>query len=170
MTKNRHWGLKIAYILIFFLSLTLFGGSGISLAVLGVSPLLVLSVLTAFASYSRISVTVLTAVLCGIITDSVSANGYCFNTIAFLIFGVLANLLAEHVFNRNFRATAVLCFSLTFTYYLAYWLCFSAFVLKFNESMRYILQWCLPSAIYTAVLCVPFYFLFKKFKQIKELD
>ena len=170
MTKNRHWGLKIACILIFFLSLTFFGGSGINLAVLGVSPLLVLSVLTAFASYSRISVTVFASLLCGIVADSVSAKGYCFNTIAFLIFGVLANLLAEHVFNRNLRATVTLCFLLTFTYYLAYWLCFSAFSLIFADSMRYLLQWCLPSSIYTAVLCIPFFFLFKKFKQIKELD
>ncbi|MBO5321660.1 MAG: rod shape-determining protein MreD [Clostridia bacterium] len=170
MTKSRHWGLKIVTFLIFFLSLTLFGGSGISLAILGVSPLLVLSVLTAFASYSRISVTVFASLLCGIVTDSVSAKGYCFNTIAFLIFGVLANLLAEHVFNRNLRATVTLCFLLTFAYYLAYWLCYSAFTLRFDDSMRYLLQWCLPSAIYTAVLCIPFYFLFIKFKQIRELD
>ena len=170
MTKKRHWGIKILCFIMFFLSLTLFGGSGFSLALWGVSPILVLSLLTVYASHSSVTLTVTVSIICGIVTDSVSTEGYCFNTIAFLILGLLANLLVEHVFNRNLRATITLCLILTLVYYLAYWVVFSAFVLAASESMRYILQWCFPSAIYTALLTIPFYFIFEKFKKIRELD
>ena len=170
MTKKRHWGIKFLCFIMFFLSLTLFGGSGFSLALWGVSPILVFSLLTVYASHSSITLTVTVSIICGIVSDSVSTEGYCFNTIAFLILSLSANLLAEYVFNRNLRATVTLCFILTLVYYLAYWVVFSAFVLAASESMRYLLQWCFPSAIYTALLTVPFYFIFEKFKKIKELN
>jgi rod shape-determining protein MreD len=154
----------------FFFSLTLFGGSGFSLTLWGISPILVLSLLTVFSSHSSVTATVIVSLVCGIVTDSVSTEGYCFNTICFLILGLSANLLAEYVFNRNLKATVTLCFILTLIYYLAYWVIFSAFVLSSSESMRYLLQWCLPSALYTALLTIPFYFIFEKFRKIKELD
>ena len=170
MTKNKHWGIRILCFVMFFFSLTLFGGSGFSLTLWGISPILVLSLLTVFSSHSSVTATVIVSLVCGIVTDSVSTEGYCFNTICFLILGLSANLLAEYVFNRNLKATVTLCFILTFIYYLAYWVIFSAFVLSSSESMRYLLQWCLPSALYTALLTIPFYFIFEKFRKIKELD
>lgn len=170
MTKNKHWGIRILCFVMFFFSLTLFGGSGFSLTLWGISPILVLSLLTVFSSHSSVTATVIVSLVCGIVTDSVSTEGYCFNTIAFLILGLSANLLAEYVFNRNLKATVTLCFILTLIYYLAYWVIFSAFVLSSSESMRYLLQWCLPSALYTALLTIPFYFIFEKFRKIKELD
>ncbi len=170
MEKKRHFGIKFLCFIMFFLALTLFGGSGFSLTLWGVSPILVLSLLTVYSSHSSITLTVTVSLICGVVTDSVSTEGYCFNTIAFLILGLSANLLAEYVFNRNLKATITLCFVLTLIYYLAYWVIFSAFVLTTSESMRYIFQWCFPSAIYTALLAIPFYFIFEKFKRIKELD
>ena len=170
MTKNKHWGIRILCFVMFFFSLTLFGGSGFSLTLWGISPILVLSLLTVFSSHSSVTATVIVSLVCGIVTDSVSTEGYCFNTIAFLILGLSANLLAEYIFNRNLKATVTLCFILTLIYYLAYWVIFSAFVLSSSESMRYLLQWCLPSALYTALLTIPFYFIFEKFRKIKELD
>lgn len=170
MTKNKHWGIRILCFVMFFFSLTLFGGSGFSLTLWGISPILVLSLLTVFSSHSSVTATVIVSLVCGIVTDSVSTEGYCFNTITFLILGLSANLLAEYVFNRNLKATVTLCFILTLIYYLAYWVIFSAFVLSSSESMRYLLQWCLPSALYTALLTIPFYFIFEKFRKIKELD
>ena len=94
MTKKRHWGIKILCFIMFFISLTLFGGSGFSLALWGVSPILVFSLLTVFSSHSSITLTVTVSLICGIVTDSVSTEGYCFNTIAFLILSLSANLLA----------------------------------------------------------------------------
>ena len=170
MTKNKHWGIRILCFVMFFFSLTLFGGSGFSLTLWGISPILVLSLLTVFSSHSSVTATVIVSLVCGLVTDSVSTEGYCFNTIAFLILGLSANLLAEYIFNRNLKATVTLCFILTLIYYLAYWVIFSAFVLSSSESMRYLLQWCLPSALYTALLTIPFYFIFEKFRKIKELD
>ena len=164
LKKQRHWGIFALVFGMFFLSLTLFGGSGISLAISGVSPVLVLSLLIPFCSYNRISTCVLVGILCGAVVDSTSADSYCFNTIAFLVLVVLAYLLASSVFNRNLKAGIVLCLILTLVYYLFYWLIFIAFSLNFGDNLRYLLQYAVPSSVYTAVLSAPFYFIFKAIK------
>lgn len=170
MAKKTHWAIFTLCFIMFFLSLTLFSGSGLSLAVFGVSPILTLSILTVFSSNSRFSTACLTGILCGIVMDSISMDCYCYNTIALMVIGVLSHLLSQSVFNRNLKATITLNLILTFSYYLFYWLIFIAFTISFKDSMRYISQWCLPSSVYTALLSVPFYFIFNKFEGIKSLD
>ncbi len=168
LKKKNHYGIIALNFLMFFLSLTLFGGSGISLKLFGAVPIIVLSLLTAYCSFNSLTASAVVGVVTGTVLDSTSADSYCFNTLALLIFAVAANLLADHVFNRNFKATAVLCFFLTGLYYIFYWLFFIAFSIDLKGSVTYLLRWALPSCLYTAVLTVPFYFIYKHFKKLKE--
>ncbi len=146
----------------FFLSLTVFGGSGISLAIKGVSPILVLSLLVPFASFFSPIMSAVAGFLCGAVLDSISADCYCFNTLALLVLSVLANLLATHIFNRNLKATLSLCLLIAVLYHIFYWLLFIAFSISFSDNLRYLLQMAFPSCVYTSVISLPFYFIFGK--------
>ena len=154
----------------FFLSLTLFGGSGISLAVSGVAPVLVLSILFPFCAFNDVTMSAVVGFLCGAMLDGTSANTYCFNTVALLVLTVTASLLAHSVFNRNLKASVILCLLLTIIYFIFNWLLFIAFSLNSSGNLKYFLQLALPSSLYTAVLSTPFYFIFKAFKEKIEKD
>lgn len=168
MTKKRHSGISATIILMFFLSLTLFSGSGINLSIFGAYPLLYLSLLTAFSGYSSLSRSAVAGLICGIVLDSVTLGSYCFNAVCLMLLAVFANLLAERVFNRNLKATVFLCLLVSVIYYLFYWLFFIAFSLKFDSNLEYLLKFALPSSIYTALTVIPFYFIFKRFTKIKS--
>lgn len=167
MNKKRHYGITAVIFLMFFLSLTFFSGSGINLKVFGAYPLLYLSLLTAFSGYSTLSRSAATGLICGIVLDSVTVGSYCFNAVCLMLLAVLANLLAERVFNRNLKATVFLCLLISIIYYLFYWLFFIAFSLSFSGNMEYLLKFALPSSIYTALTVIPFYFLFNYFNKKK---
>ena len=168
MTKKRHYGISAVIFLMFFLSLTLFSGSGINLSIFGAYPLLYLSLLTAFSGYSSLSRSAAAGLICGIVLDSVTLGSYCFNSVCLMLLAVLGNLLAERVFNRNLKATVFLCLLISVIYYLFYWLIFIAFGLSFGSNLEYLLKFALPSSIYTALTVIPFYFIFKHFTKIKS--
>ncbi len=168
LKKQRHWGIITLNFVMFFLSLTLFGGSGISLRLFGAVPIVALSLLSAYSSFNSLSSSAVAGVISGAAMDSISANTYCFNTIAFLLIAVLAHLLSRSVFNRNLKAQITLCLMLTFLYYVVYWLLFVGFSLSYGDNLRYFLQSALPSAIYTAALTTPFYFIYKKFEKLQS--
>ena len=168
MTKKRHSGISAAIILMFFLSLTLFSGSGINLSIFGAYPLLYLSLLTAFSGYSSLSRSAAAGLICGIVLDSVTLGSYCFNAVCLMLLAVLAHLLTERVFNRNLKATVFLCLLISIIYYMFYWLFFIAFSLSFSSNLEYLLKFALPSSIYTAFTVIPFYFIFKHFAKIKS--
>lgn len=164
LKKKRN---PIRFFLVFFMflfSLTVFDGSGISLAIKGVAPFLAISLLVPFCEFYSLSHSAVVGLLCGAVADSISVNSYCYNTIALFLLAVLANLLAQWVFNRNLKASIALCFLLSCAYYLFYWLFFIAFSLEFSDNLRYLLQSALPSAVYTAVLSAPFYYIFRRVK------
>ena len=167
-TKKKHWGIITLNFVMFFLSLTLLSGSGINLTAFGAYPLIALSLLVAYSGYAPLTRSAVAGLLCGIVLDSIALDCYCFNSVIFFLLAVLANLLAERVFNRNLKATVCLCFILCWVYYISYWLIFLSLSLKFSESVRYLLQYALPSCIYTAITVIPFYFIYKHFRKPKN--
>ena len=150
---------------IFFICLTLFGGSGISLAINGVSPILALCLLVPFASFFPPIPSAVMGFLCGAVLDSISADGYCFNSLCLLLLAFLSNYLAHAIFNRNLKAGIALCFFITVLYHIFYWLFFIAFSISFSDNLRYLLQIALPCCVYTAVISVLFYFIFRKLSE-----
>ena len=165
LKKTNIKGYVLLIFFIFFLCLTLFGGSGISLAIKGVSPILAISLLVPFASFFPPIPSAVMGFLCGAVLDSISADSYCFNSLCLLLLSFLANYLAHAIFNRNLKASIALCFLITFLYHIFYWLSFLAFSISFSDNLRYLLQTALPCCVYTAVISVPFYFIFRKLSE-----
>ncbi len=168
LNRKRNRKITAIIFLMFFLSLTLFGGSGVNLSIMGAYPLLFLSLLVAFSGYTSVFPSAMTGLACGIVLDSVELDSCCFNALCLMLLAVLSNLLAERVFNRNLKATVFLCLLISSVYYLFYWLFFMAFGLSFNSSIEYLLQIALPSSVYTAATIIPFYYIFKYFKKLKS--
>ncbi len=164
--KNRHIGITVLNVLLFFAAILLFGNTEIPLHIKHAYPFVLLSLLTAFSCFSNVTLCTLAGFLSGAFIDSIASNSYCFNTITLMLLAVAANRLSISVFNKNLKACVTLCFFVTLAYYLLYWLCFVALSLGFKENSQYLMQYALPSCVYTTVFVVPFYFLFKKQNKI----
>lgn len=162
--KNRLTAITFLNIFLFAAAILLFGNTGISLHIKHAYPFLVLSLLTAYSCFYSVSRAALAGFLAGAFIDSVASGSYCFNTLALMLLAVAANRLSNSVLNKNLKACLALCFFISLIYYSFYWIFFIAFSLGFKENLGYLLQYALPSCIYTAVLVVPFYFLYKKIK------
>ncbi len=139
----------------------LFSSDAVNISVNTATPLLPLSLLVAFSCYYSLNLSAVFGFLSGAVLDSVATGSYCFNTIFMLILGVLANLLLNTVFNKNWKAVFALCSLLSVLYYLVYWVIFIAFSLDFDGNTLYLLQYALPSSLYTGVVSLIFYFIYK---------
>lgn len=152
--------------LIFFTAILLYGSVNIDLSIKNAYPFVLLSVLTAFCVFSKISYAAAVGFVSGIFIDSISSKSYCFNTIALMLLGVAVCLLANNIFNKNFKAVLVLCFLTALLYFFLYWLVFIAFSLKGTSNITYLLNYVLPSSFYTAVFVIPFYFLYRYWNKL----
>lgn len=160
--KKRRFGVALLNFVLFAAAILLFGNTGIRLHIKHAYPFLILSLLTAYSCFSGVSRAALAGFLSGAFIDSVASGSYCFNTLAFMLLAVAASRLSSSVFNKNLKACITLCFLVTAAYYLLYWIIFIAFSLDFKGNSQYLLQYALPSCIYTTVFVIPFYFLYKK--------
>ena len=88
--------------------------------------------------------------------------------IALLIIGTAACLAANRLFNKNIRATVVLSLLVAVIYFFAQWITFNSIGHSAKEGLEYLFRYSLPSAIYTSVFVIPFYFIFKHFDKLKN--
>ena len=130
--------------------------------------MLILPLLCAFSIFSNMEGVVIAGLISGIMLDSVASGTYCFNAIALVILGVLVSLLSGNLFNKNIRAAVALSLIVCCLYFTAYWLLFNAFGVGIENSLIYLLEYALPSATYSAVFIIPFYYLYKHFDSIKN--
>lgn len=161
LTKRKKRSITALNILLFAACILLFGNAGINLSIKHAYPFILLALLVAFSVFSKISHAAVAGFISGAFIDSVASGSYCFNTVILMLLAVAAVLLSNNVFNKNLKAVITLCFLTTVVYYLFYWLIFINPPLKAGDSIAYILQYALPSCIYTTVFVLPFYFLYK---------
>ena len=102
--------------------------------------------------------------IAGILMDSVTVNSICFYALIMMLLGVFAGLLATNYLNNNFRAALALGAGFTGIFFIAKWLFFYVFK-GTGQGFKYLLKYALPSFIYTVVIFVAFYFLFKFIKK-----
>lgn len=167
LKKKRHPVIAILSFALFFFAI-FFYGCGIDISIGHAYPFIILAVLTAYSVFTKISHAAVAGLISGAFIDSVSTGSYCFNSIMLLILSVGACLLSANVFNKNVKAVTTLCFLSTVVYYVFYWLVFIVFSLKGNENMEYLLDYALPSALYTAIFVIPLYFLYKYWNKIRN--
>ena len=168
LEKKRHPFILIFNILLFFFVIISGGNDIVDISIKNATPLLALPLLCGFSIFSSVEAAVVAGLLSGIMLDSVSMNTFCFNAIVFLILGVFVSLASNTLFNKNLKAAAALSLIISSAYFVLYWLCFAAVGTGIRNSLIYLLQYGLPSAVYSSVFIFPFYFIFRYFDKIKN--
>ena len=166
MRKTKNTFFIIITNALMFTVLLLFHYSGATIAISTANPMAALALLAAIIMYAGEAAGVLTGVLLGIVLDSVTSTPIGFNTVTLTVLSFLAMLISHFLFNRNLKAALTLCLLFSFAYFFARWLVLFAFAGDTAGSYMYLIRYALPSAVYTTVFIIPFYyaekFIFKK--------
>lgn len=166
--KKSHPFIVIFTLLIFFAVIIADSAKGFNISIKTATPFLLLPLLLAFTIFADIKKSAFAGIILGACADSVASGSYCFNTIALLIIGTAACLAANRLFNKNLRATVVLSLLVAVIYFFAQWITFNSIGHSAKEGLEYLFRYSLPSAIYTSVFVIPFYFIFKHFDKLKN--
>ena len=129
------------------------------------APMLILPLLAAFSIFSSVYASAAVGFIAGACLDSVASGAYCFNTLTLMLLAVAVTLCANNLFNKNIRSAAVISLILSVVYFVLKWIIFYAVGADITNSMQYLLEYALPSAVYSSVFIFPFYFLYRKFEQ-----
>lgn len=168
LSKSRRRTIVLLNILLFALCILLYGNAGTILKLNHATPFILLSLLVAFSVFSKISLSAVAGFISGAFIDSIANSSYCFNTIALMLLAVGVSLLSDRVFNKNLKGVTALCFLSCAAYYLFYWLIFINPSVDTTDSIAYLLQFALPSIIYTTLFIFPFYFLYRYWNKLKN--
>ena len=160
VTRKRFIAVLINSLLLFALFLLFFSRDGF-LRIGNAVPLIILPLVLSISFFYGDNPSIIAGLLAGIFLDSSSAYTSCFNTLFFVIVASVTNLLAFRFLNRNLRAAICLSVSVSFGYYALKYLIYFAFG-GVTITTDYFLSYLIPSAVYTAVWMIPFYFLQKK--------
>ena len=169
MHNKRHIGILVLNILIFFLPLVFYYSGILTLSIKGATPLLILPILTAFSFFHTPLTCALTGLACGIFMDACALGSFCFNAILLLLLGVFVSLASSNLFNKNIRSAMVLSLITSAIYFILLWIIFHTKGVTLTDSLIYLLRYALPSAIYSALFILPFYYFFRYFnKRVSE--
>lgn len=125
------------------------------------TPLLLIGMITAFSSFSKALPAAIMGFLAGACLDSVQSGAVCFNTATLMVMATLVWLISNYLFNKNIQSAMVLSLIMSGLYFLLRWAVFFIKPLSVQESMSYLLSYAVPSAIYSAVFIIPFYYFYK---------
>lgn len=162
MVKNKHTIFIFLLNTLIFTVLILFHYSGASIKISSANPLAALALLVAVIMFSSELAGVLTGLALGVILDSVTSTPIGFNTVTLTVISFAAALISHYLFNRNIKSALTLCLLFSFAYFFARWLVGFAFAGDIKDSFIYLIRYAAPSAIYTTVFMLPFYFMEKQ--------
>ncbi len=123
-------------------------------------PQLLLPLVVTVACFLREWTGFLFGLLSGIALDTVMNGTGFLNTVLFLLIGLFAGLLFRFILNRNLKSVMLAGTGFSFLYFLIRWLFLSLFA-KDASAGAIFLSYELPSAIYTALFTLPFFYLTK---------
>ena len=159
LKKERHIGIFFINLAIFILLLLMHFSGITDIKIYGASLMLILPMLTAFSMFFDALYAAFTGLTVGICMDAFTSGTYCFNALSLMLLGLAVSFTAHYLFNRNIRSALVLSFFCCAVYYFFRWLCFYAFDSGSKDSFLYLFRYGFPSAVYSALCIVPFYFL-----------
>lgn len=139
----------------------------VNLSIVTATPMLFLPLICSISCFSSLWGSVAAGLVAGALLDSVSSGFYSFNIIIFLVISVLAWLLSNNFFNKNLGAAFTLTLIAAVFYKIVWWLVNYSLVLDIRESFALLLQYALPSALYSAVFIVPLFYTYKWLNKIK---
>ncbi len=168
MYKKKHPIILTLNILIFFSALLFHYTDAFSISIKGLTPLLILPILTAFSLFNSPLSSALTGLAAGVFMDACSVGSYCFNAIVLMLIGVFVCLLSNNLFNKNIRSAAVLSVISCAFYFILQWLFFHTDNVSIKDNFIYLLKYALPSVLLSAIFIFPFYYLYKHFDKISS--
>lgn len=166
MRSKKHTLIFTLNILIFFIIILLRYTNSSPLRFFDATPLLILPLLTAFSLFHSPISCAITGLFAGIFMDAVASGSYCFNAIMLLCIGTFVSVASNNLFNKNVPSSVVLSLITSGIYFIFQWIVFHARIENINDSLIYLLNYALPSAVVSAVFIFPFYFLYKYFHKI----
>ncbi len=158
--KFKRFFLFTLYLLLCLLIIILQSSGLLTLQISTASVVLILPMIIYGGFYFGCFTGALIGFICGVMTDAVSSTTY-FNTISFTVCGFVCGLVMMYLFNRNFSAACVLCPSVSFLYFFSKWLLIYAF--KDPSCGFVLLNYTLPSFLYTATVGILMYYIFLPF-------
>lgn len=139
----------------------------IDITVYSASPLILLPLTVAVAMFYDELVGLVFGLVCGFAIDAVAGSTSVFNTLLFMFIGFAVGLLAKRIFNRNLPGAIALTFIATIVYFGLKWVT-SAIIPDVQGKVYYLLWHLTPSAVYTVLFILPFYFLEKRLHREKK--
>lgn len=168
MNDKKHPLIILLNIIIFFVIILFQYTDKAFIRINGVSPLLVLPLITAFSMFHSPVVSALAGMTAGIFTDAVTVGSHGFNSVMLLIIGVFVSCISNNLFNKNIASSVVLTLIISFLYHICHCIVFHTFGTRFTETVIYLLEYALPSVLLGTVFIFPFYFIYKHFDKIKS--
>jgi len=168
MHKKRHPLIILLTIFIFFLSILFYFTDSLNFKIGGASALLVLPILTAFSMFNSPLASFFTGLACGIFMDSCMLGAFGFNAVLLMLIGAFVSLTSNNLFNKNIWASLVLSFIVSLFYFVMHWVFFHTANVTIKDNLIYLLKYAFPSAIYSAVFIIVFYYIFRHFNKIKS--
>ncbi len=101
----------------------------------------------------------------GALMDTSMSGSSCFNTLTVMLIGLIAGILSSYFLNKNIRSAAVLSLGTAFLYLITRQIFFYSFK-GISIGADYYALYFIPTAVYTALFIIPFYFLEKKLKAL----
>ena len=151
------------YISVFSLALALFvfDSTGILTLNLGtLHPLTLIPLLVAVGLTAREWAGLMLGTLFGVLLDITASGSYFFNLITLAVIGCVCGLLSSYRVNDNIYSALALSLFASISYFSLKWVCF-CLIPAHRDVWGYLLKYALPSAIYTALFVIPFYYLIK---------
>ena len=166
MHKKKHPVVRLLKILIFTLVLLFYYADILTLSINGIAPLLILPIITAYSLFHSPIRSAVVATACGIFMDACVVGAFCFNAVVLLVIATFVSASSNNIFNKNIQSASMLSLICCGFYFVFLWLCFHTDNVTLNDSLIYLLKYALPTAIYSAVFILPFYYIFRHFNKI----
>lgn len=164
MNKKRRFLAAAVNILLLLLFFAL-RYSGLSVLSIGQAiPLILLPLSVSISMFYGENVGLLTGFFTGAFMDSASTESSCFNTLFMVVACMVCGLLSSNFLNKNLKAAICMSAGASFAYFILKYLIFFAF-LGTSVDYSYFTLYLIPSAVYTSVWIIPFYFLNKKLSE-----
>ena len=131
-----------------------------SLKIGNASPVIIIPFLIIVSFYSGMWRGVFFAFIYGIYMDAVAADTLCFNTLVLGFIICICGILITYFFNRYISSVLLLSLCASVAYFGLKWLFLFLFA-GIEHNLDYLFYYAFPSAIYTAIFALPFYYIAK---------
>ncbi len=165
--RSRRYLVALLNFIIFAILLLAHYSGAFQISAIRANPVTLIPFLVAFSFFNEEWASAFTGMAVGIFMDCSVTRFSFFNTVVIMLIGLFSSLIVRHLFNNNLRSAIALSLIATLFYFVLRWILFHAVGGSIEDSIFYLMYYALPSVIYTALFIIPFYYLQKKFYEIK---